>query len=232
MKMQEKPKKYIGQIKTYQALTQSVFELTFTSDFPLFYKAGQFISIIIPHAGPQGRHLRRAYSLASAPCEKDLRVCVKLVENGPGSHYLSQLRPNDHFEFWGSYGSFTWKTPENTPVCFIATGTGIAPFYAMMQEHIFTEPSFCLLGVRTANEILYEEQIQQMKKVQFIGALSQEKKPPFFSGRVTDYLKEHLMITPTMEFYLCGNGAMIKEIQMILQQKDVHSSRIHHEKYY
>src|SRR3954452_11905707 len=89
---------YLCTVKSFRMLTPTVFETTFETDQPLQFKAGQFASVIIPGAGPKGRDLRRAYSIASAPELKPIELCVKIVEEGPGTQYLYKLRPGDKFK--------------------------------------------------------------------------------------------------------------------------------------
>src|SRR5688572_3961824 len=50
------------------------------SDHRVKYKAGQFLTLIVPM---QGKEVRRAYSLCSSPfVDEDLVVTVKRVDNG------------------------------------------------------------------------------------------------------------------------------------------------------
>jgi ring-1,2-phenylacetyl-CoA epoxidase subunit PaaE len=53
------------------------------------YKAGQFLTLIVP---VNGKEVRRAYSLCSSPyTDQDLAVTVKRVENGLMSNWLAQV---------------------------------------------------------------------------------------------------------------------------------------------
>src|SRR4051794_30277073 len=119
---------YTCTVKSFKMLTPTVFETTFEADKALNFTAGQFVSVIIPGAGPRGRDLRRAYSIASPPGSPLIELCVKLVEGGPGTNYLYKLRPGDHFRVVAPYGDFVYESKPNRNACFISTGTGIAPF--------------------------------------------------------------------------------------------------------
>lgn len=220
-------------------LTPTVFESTFETDKDLQFKAGQFISIVIPGAGPKGRDLRRAYSIASAPHVRPIELCVKIVEDGPGTQYLYRLRPGDTFRGVAPYGDFVYEPKANTRVLFIATGTGIAPFRSMvMSEEYRAKPPIeaqCLLGVRTESELLYQDAFNQTQGLQLINAVTQPSSAfQGYQGRVTDFLRSlptHYPWTQT-EYYLCGNGNMISEVKSILAEKGVLRDSIHQEKYY
>src|SRR3954468_16097009 len=122
-----KAREFLCTVKGYRMLTPTVFELTFDTNEPVEFQAGQFISIVIPGAGPKGRDLRRAYSIASAPEVRPVELCVKLVEDGPGTNYLYKLKEGDSFRGFAPYGDFTYEPKPGRHAMFIATGTGLAP---------------------------------------------------------------------------------------------------------
>lgn len=232
---------FLCTVERFNKLTPTVFELAFTPSAPLAFKAGQFISIVIPGAGPKGRDLRRAYSIASAPGKQPIELCVKLVEQGPGTNFLHNLRPGDTFRGFAPYGDFTYEPRAGRHACFIATGTGIAPFRAMAMSEEFKahrpKSALALLGVRTADELLYEGDFARAGGVQWVATVSQPAPGSGwsgFKGRVTDYLRALGADYPwaETEFYLCGNGAMINEVKAILADHGVSKDSIHMEKYY
>ncbi len=221
-------------------MTPTVFEVTFDTDRPVDFAAGQFVSIVIPGAGPKGRDLRRAYSIASAPQVRPIELCVKLVTDGPGTNYLYKLRPGDTFRGFAPYGDFLYEPKAGRHACFIATGTGIAPFRSMIFSDAYRkEPpvtSTCLLGVREEAELLYLEDFARISnQVKWVPTVSRPVGNwTGFKGRVTDYLRSLGTDYPWLEteYYLCGAGAMIDEVKSILLQKGVAKESIHQEIYY
>ena len=229
-------KEYRCQVKSFRMLTQSVFETTFEADPSFHFEAGQFISIVIPGAGPKGRDLRRAYSIASAPEVRPVELCVKLVEDGPGTNYLYQLRPGDTFRGYAPYGNFVYAKRPERHACFISTGTGIAPFRSMVMSEVFqkTKPisTTCMLGVRDETELIYMEDFNRLPFVRWVPTVSQPKGNwDGFKGRVTDYLRSQGEDYPWLatDYYLCGNGAMIDETKALLMAKGVLKEAIHQE---
>ena len=189
-----KPIEFQCQVKSYQMITPTVFVTVFETHQPLPFRAGQFVSVIVPGAGPQGRDLRRAYSIASPPESRQIELCVKRVEGGPGTSYLNRLRAGDSLKVLAPYGTFVYEKRLDRKVCFISTGTGIAPFRSMALSREFLEnpPSeaFCLLGVRSEDEVLYQDQFSAIQNMKFIPTVSQPSSTwKGFKGRVTDYFK-------------------------------------------
>lgn len=232
-------------VKSFKMLTPTVFEVTFEGEKVLpenpdfHFEAGQFVSVVVPGAGPGGRDLRRAYSIASAPEVRPVELCVKLVEGGPGTNYLYQLRSGDVFKGFAPYGDFTYEPKPGRFACFIATGTGIAPFRSMVQSHAYRasppERAWCLMGVRSKEELCYIEDMEREAGLEWVTAVT----APFgdykgFVGRVTDWLRAQGMDFPwhQTEFYMCGSGPMITEVKSILHEKGVQKDSIHQEKYY
>lgn len=227
-------------VKKFEMITPTVFELHFDTDGEVAFEAGQFVSVIVPGAGPKGRDLRRAYSIASEPSRRPVELCVKLVENGPGTNYLYKLRPGDRFRAFAPYGDFVYEAKPGRHACFIATGTGIAPFRSMVFSEAFRkEPpvtTTCLLGVREEAELLYMEEFGQAPFIRWVPAVSRPTTSEYqgFRGRVTDYLRSLGSDYPWLEteYYLCGAGGMIDEVKAILAERGVSKESIHQEVYY
>lgn len=232
-------------VQSFKMLTPTVFEVTFEGEktlpeHPEFaFEAGQFVSVVVPGAGPKGRDLRRAYSIASAPEQRPVELCVKLVEGGPGTNYLYRLREGDVFRGFAPYGDFTYEPKAGRNACFIATGTGIAPFRAMaLSKHYQAQPpkqAWCLMGVRSEDELCYQDEMTAIPGLTWVPAVTQPVgQYSGFRGRVTDWLRAQGDGFPwkETEFYLCGNGAMITETMAILADRGVEKDSIHKEKYY
>jgi ferredoxin-NADP reductase len=225
-------------------LTPTVFELSFEVEPKIEFQAGQFISLIVPGAGPHGRDLRRAYSIASSPDLRPMQFCIKRVEGGPGTTYLDRLLVGSTFQAMGPYGDFVPKTPPERGVCFVATGTGIAPFRSMLYSSDFQKsapnrPMISLFGSQNEKELLYVDEMNGVPGHRFVTALSRvdadrAKELHAYPGRVTDYLRAHQKDFPPAgwDFYLCGSSAMIEEVKTILMGFGFDKKQIHQEVYY
>ncbi len=228
------------EVKSIRMLTPTVFELAFQTNRPFEFIGGQFASIVIPGAGPKGRDLRRAYSIASTPGGSPVELCIKRVESGPGSQYLYALKPGQVFRAFAPYGDFIYKKRSGRRVCFIATGTGVAPFRSITQSKDFQASlpisTLCLFGVREESELLYMDDFAKLPFVTWVPMLSQPRTENWNGrlGRVTNYLREQGAKFPWLEtdYYLCGSGAMIDEVKLILMGKGVTKDSIHQEIYY
>ncbi|MEW6058495.1 MAG: FAD-dependent oxidoreductase [Bdellovibrionota bacterium] len=223
-------------------LAHDVFELRIARPEGMTFRAGQYMSIVIPGAGPGGRNLRRAYSIASTPEWEEIELCVKKVDGGPGTSYLDTLKAGDEFQAQAPFGDFYLEHDQSLPTLFVGTGTGLAPLRSMVlsKEWTGTGPLGFLLGVREARDIIYPElfgvdrpaPLRQKEHVQI--ALSRADDTwKGFRGRVTDYIRNMSWDFAKSHYYLCGNGDMISEVKdYLMNSKGVTKEQIHTEKYY
>lgn len=243
-------------VEYHRFLNEDVFEvglIPHVEDLPQLEKTeflgGQFASIVIPGAGPQGRDLRRAYSIASSPdlwsAQRKLELCVKVVPNGPGTTYLKNLKVGQEAKLYLPYGDFVYESSPEREVYFIATGTGIAPFRSMVLSNMFLKSrpkkAKVLFGVKTASELFYESELvktwnNSTYQVDPVFCLSREtiEKPHYFSGRVTAALQSETLSVDWMnsDFYLCGGSAMIDEVKKIALGNGTPKEHIFQEIYY
>lgn len=224
-------------------LTPDVFETRLQRPEGMVFRGGQYISIVIPGAGPGGRNLRRAYSIASTPETPEVELCWKIVEGGPGTSYLNTLHPGQELEGQAPFGDFCIEHDQSLPCLFIGTGTGVAPLRSMVlsQEWTSKAPVGFLLGVRAEQDILYPElfgndrppQLHGHEHVKLCLSRPADKWTAGFTGRVTDYVRQMKWDFAKSHYYLCGSGAMLTEIkEFLMNTHGVLKEQIHTEKYY
>lgn len=218
--------------------TPTVLGIRFESNKKFKFEPGQFLSISVPHRDGKSRPLRRAYSFAQgtrASYKQGYELCVKIVDGGAGTGHLATLNIGDQFEAHAPYGDFVYRAPEDgRGVCFVCTGTGIAPFRSMILSPEFQEApperALCVFGVRTEQEILYIGELEKAG-VPTVNAISKptihltgdlaspSDTVQLYPGRVTDYLRSLPQTWPwhQTDFYICGNGEMVLEVVTILE---------------
>ncbi len=94
------------------------------------FTPGQFVSL---HAELAGKPITRAYSLAAPPDGNRIELCLNRVAGGHFSPHLFALAPGDAVECTGPFGYFVPK-PVVRATVLVATGTGVAPFRAMLPS--------------------------------------------------------------------------------------------------
>jgi ferredoxin-NADP reductase len=205
----------------------------------LDYTPGQFVSF---SAECGGKTITRAYSLASAPHgDNRFDLCLNRVEDGRISPLLFAMQPGDSIEMSLPLGMFVMRTPPRESV-FIATGTGIAPFRAMLQAHLMPgSPAITLLfGVRYESHLMYRAEFEDLAgrfpQFRFWPTLSRPGEN--WKGR-TGHVQSHLVeavpessdARRDLDVYLCGLKLMVDDVRGILKQMGFDRKQIFYEKY-
>lgn len=202
----------------------------------LNFEPGQFISLGFTKTA------WRAYSIASIPSEKHLELMVRIVEGGVGSEALAAANLEDKIPFKGPFGNFGLSSHPDAHLVFCATGTGIAPFRSMIkaeQSQTNPRPMTLLYGGKNADDLAYLDEVNQWADNLSVKlGLSRDPDVKIPAGlkceahkcRITQLL-ENLEVSDAHEFYLCGNGAMVKSVQALLAAKAINKDRIFMERF-
>ncbi|MBC7692338.1 MAG: ferredoxin--NADP reductase [Methylotenera sp.] len=220
--------------------TPYVLSIRFEPSKKFNFEAGQFLSIYVPQKDDGPKSVRRAYSISSSPEDAKktgYEICIKVVTGGQGSSYLANLKPGDTFKATAPYGDFVFRPREGRGICFVCTGTGIAPIKAIVDSAYFQENRpdrvRLLFGARNDGDIIFRGHFEAMG-INTIRAFSQIENSLAFKGRITDYLRSQTtqLEWHATDFYLCGNGMMIQEVNQILQGRGVRVESIKQEAYF
>jgi ferredoxin-NADP reductase len=209
---------------------------------PFNYLPGQFVTLHMPW---QDKELRRSYSIAASPGgDRDVEFIITYVEGGRGTGILFDMQPGARVSATGPFGKFTLRDEPVGRYLLVGTGTGIAPYRAMMPQ-LHTRMNggghevVLLLGVRGPDELLYGEDIRRFARdnpaFKFIASYSRQLSEPPADYERKGYVQEHLMeINPDPKrdiVYLCGNAAMIDVAVEKLKATGFENHSLRREKY-
>lgn len=227
---------------------------------------GQYVALGLPGnaARPQGsppdkeqhapdKIIKRAYSLGSSPNEKDYyEVYFAILPDGALTSRLASLKEGDRlFAAPKIVGHFTaCDVPSHCNLTLVATGTGLAPYMAMVRTDETWTPDrkvTIVHGVRYHRDLGYRKELLSMTRDQsrlsYYAVVSRED--PQEKGIRRGYV-QHLFedgtlpLNPSQDHvFLCGNPAMIEDMEKLLMSKGyvLHSKKhpegtLHVEKYW
>ncbi len=202
-------------------LTDGVFLLGFRRDFS--FEAGQIIGIAMDAGGP-----RRLYSICSGEEENEIKILYNVVNDGLLTPGLSDLGEGSTIWITEPRGSFV-ASPG--PAVWIATGTGIAPFYSMMRSGL-AEDKLLIHGERYPERFHFHNEFSKVHGDKYIRCCTTKQDESYFPGRVTDFLRETERLDPGLKYYLCGRTEMVVEARDILISRGVPYEHIISEIYF
>jgi len=242
------PRYYDLTVKNVIQETNDAVSVAFVQPEPkISYKAGQFLTLIVPM---QGKDVRRAYSLCSSPfTDTDLVVTVKRVENGLMSNWLpDNLKPGAKVRIMEPMGQFTTefvKTNKRHIIMF-AGGSGITPMMSLIKSILTQEPdSICSLIYcnRDIDSIIFKNALDRMQtedegRLHVIHIL--DNAPMNWQGY--SGLLNHDMLTKLFEripdwgidkttYLMCGPEGMMKNVDTLLEARHIPKEKIFKESF-
>jgi NAD(P)H-flavin reductase len=223
-------------VESVEDVAHNTKKFIFRSQPDISFRAGQFLSLQF------GETSWRAYSIASSPHEKKLEFVVRYVKKGLASEIWWRTKINDRFPFKGPFGNFLLSRNSKSHLVFCGTGTGIAPLRSMILAET-QQPNprsmSVLYGGKNAIDIAYLDEIASWNQnLQiYLGFSQSTQELPFqdaniqvSNNRITKFIPEFLQQKNT-EFYICGNGEMVKSITEMLIQNNIEKTRIFLERF-
>ena len=194
----------------------------------LQFLAGQHVEVI----GPGGT--RRAYSIAHAPRSSgEIELHIRRMEAGVmSSYWFEHAAVNDLLRIYGPLGTFVQRDATNRDVVFLATGTGIAPVAAHLEElaQLSRDQAPRTVSVywgnRTEADMYWHP--QATCTCTFVPVLSAANMA--WSGARGHVQDVFLSLTPRFDevmVYACGSDAMIHSSRSLLIGHGLDERRFH-----
>ncbi|MDO4881098.1 MAG: ferredoxin--NADP reductase [Capnocytophaga sp.] len=191
--------------------------------------AGQYVTL---QAEINGNKIRRAYSICSAPSEKEISVAIKQIPNGIFSTFANTtLKEGDFLEVFVPEGKFAYISEIYTEdLVFFAAGSGITPMLSIIKVALAqtTQKILLIYGNKTPQSTMFLSEIEELRKqnsdrffVQYIYSKSHEKEA--FFGRMDTTMINHLLKNkyasiPFGRFYICGPQQMVISVKDYLSE--------------
>lgn len=222
----ETPKTMPCKVSRFEYLSKDIIELElrFPPGAEIKFLPGQYVNLI------KGK-IRRSYSIAGERAGR-LLFYIKQYPGGAFSQYLfNEIKANDLLRLHGPLGTFCYRANPVKNSIFMATGTGIAPIKAMLDQLDRQSKAFrgkgkqlyLFFGVRHETELFFIPNYRNLS-LHFFPCLSQEDKEGFHKGYIQNILSEQSLDFSNSEVYACGSEDMINDAQKMLLQRGLQRS--------
>jgi ferredoxin-NADP reductase len=223
---------------------------------PTPFEAGQYMTIGVfvedPTTPTGTRIVQRPYSVASDPAvagTEGYEMYVRLVQRGLFTPLLWRLPVGHGMRMIGPKGKFVLEPEDDRTHIFISSGTGNAPFVAMMKAMLREgrpRRAVFLNGVSYAGDLGYRSLLEGWERdggypVQYIPTVSRPSAPENASwggrwGRVEAIVApvcDELGLTSDNSIaYICGNPDMILAAEETLLGRGYPEAQVKKELYW
>ena len=229
--------------KNYQKVTyvkhwtDNLFSFKITRPASFKFRSGEFVMIGLPDIS--GKPILRAYSIASPSWSEELEFYSIIVENGPLTSKLKNIKINDDIILMPkSTGTLVLDALKPGKRLFlISSGTGFAPFASLIREPEAFEKYENVIVThtcRTIKELEYSKEIiKECKNDELIKDFISNKLITYHSttreyyenqGRITDLILNKTIfnnlkieeITSNDRVMLCGSIGLNNDLKEIL----------------
>lgn len=199
-------------------VTDTVIELEFELPDPVDFRPGQFARLDIA-AGDW-----RDYTIIDL---HDRRAHF-LVDTGPGGEgprFAAKLPPGAEVSMEIPKGDFVLRDTD-CPKVLVATGTGLAPFIAMVTDAVRRRLPLdidVVFGCRRRADDLTRQYLPprpDSPRVNVEVCLSAESGPDGYrADYVTEALARRRKSSEHTEYYVCGNADMVADVTALLENR-------------
>ena len=217
--------------------TENLFSFKIARPASFKFRSGEFVMIGLPDIS--GKPILRAYSIASPSWSEELEFYSIIVENGPLTSKLKNIKINDDIILMPkSTGTLVLDALKPGKRLFlISSGTGFAPFASLIREPetfekyenvIVTHTCRTVKELEYSKEIIKEcetdELIKDFISNKLISYHSTTREDYVNQGRITDLISNKTIfnnlkieeITSDDRVMLCGSMGLNNDLKEIL----------------
>jgi uncharacterized protein len=214
------------------------------------FKPGQYLTFELEIPG-RDKPLVRCYSLSDSPHRSDYyRVTIKkekcpanrpeLPPGAASSYFADTVKEGDILNVKAPTGHFFLEMSKTNPIVLIAGGVGVTPLLCMAQAVAGSgsrREAWFFFGVRNGQEHIHKAELEKLaaenENIHLHVCYSRpgpndvKGRDYQHEGRVGIELLKQILPSNNFEYFLCGNGAFMKDITDGLDawgvpEKDVH----------
>ena len=222
------------EIKELNRLSSEIYQIKLAAaDGSSFqFLPGQYVNIEVP-----GTSQTRSYSYSSQPDASEAEFLIKLVPGGLMSSYLkNEAIVGGVLNIVTPLGSFYLREAQRDLI-FIAGGTGIAPFMAMLEKlkaEKNTTPIHLFYGATTGENVVELERLKAFSEIMPLiihTCTSDEQAEGHDKGFVTQWISKELLGDKAYDIYICGPNAMVEAVKTTLDKEAIEHVNFYMEKF-
>jgi ferredoxin-NADP reductase len=234
---------YTAVLKHREEIAEGTMALHLEKPSGFEFRPGQSIDLTLinpPESDSEGNS--RAFSIASAPCEKDLLIATRIRDTA-FKRTMQALPTGTSLKVDGPFGYFTLHRSPTRAAVFLAGGIGITPFLSMVRQAAHDQLSqqlYLFYSNRRPEDAAFLEVLAQLTKTNsrfhFIPSMSEmEKSHREWTGETgpidQEMLNRYLPALLGPMYYVAGPPAMVAAMRQMLATAGVDEDDIRTEEF-
>jgi ferredoxin/flavodoxin---NADP+ reductase len=187
-----------------EQVVPGIFRIAFPRTFDFI--PGQLVALTVGPEVPV-----RFYSIASGKDDPRVEILYDLVPEGLLTPRLARLSPGDTLLVSPPFGRFI---DGEGPACWVAAGTGAAPFISMLRSGP-AEGKVLVQGSRTVAGLLERGLFSDALGGRYFPCCSRETAEGIFAGRTTEWLATQ-PLPAVSRYLLCGSSRMVVDARDVI----------------
>jgi glycine betaine catabolism B len=205
---------------------------------PCPFDPGMFMMISGLDAAGQ-RYTARAFSIASDPSTPGMEfMVIKEPRHGDhiGKSHFVDSNVGDTFLLKGPSGQFRFDPKTDMKVCFIAGGTGLAPFTSMLRHIRVTNSrndAILLYSTKFPTEIIWKDELNSYVndlKLKLVITVTRPQPGDGWTGPTghidADMIRKYAPDFIERGFYICGPLPFVKAVKDALNALGVPANKV------
>jgi ferredoxin-NADP reductase len=212
------------------------------------FKPGQYITVDQSADGEHHPGSGKSYSVACAPGTEFIEIVI-VRPVGDTYWYWDNIKAGSVIQFHGPHGKFLLPEVIDRDLYFICTGTGIAPFRAMLQHirqhQIDHQNIYLVFGCRNFKDALFYSELKRLQdeieNFHYLPTFSREtannhllQRTGYVHTVYEEFIRRNMILNgvngiPTIKpalFFLCGWQHMIGDAKERILMYGYHASDI------
>jgi ferredoxin-NADP reductase len=170
---------------------------------------------VVRLTAPDGYTAQRSYSIASAPGDPLVELCVERLDDGEVSTFLADIaEPGDQIDVRGPIGGwFVWDG--STPALLVAGGFGVVPVVSMLRTAHDLDTTDRLRVAASGRTLAGLPYADELAAAGALIALTREGRGVRPAGRLTEADLVPLW-EPAQTAYVCGSASFAEAASQLV----------------
>lgn len=223
--------------------THNVRTLRFSfADDPITFHAGQFLVIADRFKG-YAKPVRRAYSIASSPLQRDyVDITVKREVPGLMSMHLTEVPVGYAMDVTGPSGKYLYEPSRGSRLLLLGAGSGVTPLHSIarfaLESRLPGAEVHLFYSVKTPRDVIFaatwEALTRQYANFHFHLTMTRAEEGAWTGhrGRIdADWVRRTVPDVADTVAYICGPGPMVATSEALCHELGIPPERINTEKW-